>query len=107
MPLTNALPHSVSNSKHAQIRQGRGRSTWSRRSSRPRLERLEQRTLLSVNMVTSNSDSGSGSLREVIADASAGDTIEFAESVTSPIVLTGGAITISENLTINGPAQTN
>jgi hypothetical protein len=57
-------------------------------------------------MVTNSADRGSGSLRTVIANASAGDTIEFNMSsghVTSPITLTSGQITISKNLTIVGP----
>jgi hypothetical protein len=57
-------------------------------------------------MVTNSLNTGSGSLRTVIANASAGDTIEFNMSggnVTSPITLTSGQITISKNLTIVGP----
>src|SRR5262249_10599126 len=77
-----------------------------RTSSRPLLECLEQRTLLNVDMVTNSLNTGSGSLRTVIANASAGDTIEFnmsAGNVTSPITLTSGQINITKNLTIVGP----
>ncbi|MGC2503405.1 MAG: Ig-like domain repeat protein [Silvibacterium sp.] len=51
--------------------------------------------------VTDLNDSGSGSLRDAITNASSGDTIEF--SVTGIITLASGLPTISENLTIEGP----
>jgi hypothetical protein len=75
-----------------------------RRSARPRLEFLEQRTLLNTDMVTSDGDTGSGTLRTVIANAAAGDIIEFNMSdFTSPITLTSGVIDITKNLSIEGP----
>jgi hypothetical protein len=47
-----------------------------------RLEWLETRRLLAIDMVTSNLDDGStGTLRSVIAGAAAGDTIEFQSSI--------------------------
>ena len=51
--------------------------------------------------VTSAADSGSGSLRQAISSASAGDTINV--SVGGTIVLTSGALPIRQNLTIIGP----
>jgi hypothetical protein len=51
--------------------------------------------------VTSTADSGAGSLRDAIAAASSGDNINI--SVTGTIALTGGALTITKNLTISGP----
>src|SRR6266478_1002380 len=51
--------------------------------------------------VTSTADSGSGSLRDAIASAAAGDTIGF--SVTGTITLTSGELLIVKNLTISGP----
>ena len=51
--------------------------------------------------VTNTNDSGAGSLRQAIADAGAGGTINFA--VTGTITLTGGQLTINKNLTISGP----
>jgi len=51
--------------------------------------------------VTSTADSGAGSLRDSIAAASSGDTINI--SVTGTIILTGGTLTISKSLTISGP----
>ena len=55
-----------------------------------------------TDMVTSTADSGSGSLRDVIANAANGDTIEF--SVTGTITLTSGEVFISQgSLNITGP----
>ena len=53
--------------------------------------------------VTNNNDSGSGSLRSVIANACQGETITFASSVISPINLTSDQLVIDKDLTINGP----
>ena len=44
---------------------------------RPRLDPMEDRTLLSTVTVMNNHDSGPGSLRAAIAAASSGDTIDF------------------------------
>jgi hypothetical protein len=55
--------------------------------------------------VTSLADSGPGSLRDSIASASPGDTINF--GVTGTITLTSGELLISKNLTISGPGTTN
>lgn len=57
-----------------------------------------------INLVVSNNnDSGTGSLRSVIANACAGSTITFAPSVRGAITLTSGELLIHKNLTINGP----
>jgi len=53
--------------------------------------------------VTSLNDSGAGSLREAIAGAGIGDTIEF--SLAGTIILTGGPLTIGQDLTIIGPTE--
>ena len=53
--------------------------------------------------VTNDHDSGTGSLRQAIADAAGGDTITFAPGVTGPITLTTGQLTIDKNLTVTGP----
>ena len=52
--------------------------------------------------VTNGNDSGPGSLRQAIIDASPGDTINFAPSVTT-VNLTSGELVIDKNLTITGP----
>jgi len=53
--------------------------------------------------VTNGNDSGLGSLRHAISfDASPGDTINFAPSVTT-VTLTSGELVINKNLTITGP----
>src|SRR6266404_2173826 len=52
--------------------------------------------------VTSGADSGTGTLRQAILDASAGDTINFAAGITT-INLTSSELLIDKNLTINGP----
>ena len=58
----------------------------------------------STDTVTNCSDSGAGSLRQAVIDASAGDTIDFAPSPScSLITLTSGDIEITKNLTIDGP----
>jgi parallel beta-helix repeat protein len=59
-----------------------------------------------AGVVTSLADSGPGSLRQVMADASPGDTITFA--VTGTITLTSGPLPIADNglsntITITGP----
>jgi hypothetical protein len=74
-----------------------------RRSFVPRLEGLEDRTVPSTLTVTTNADSGPGSLRAVIASASAGDTIVFSSILTGQtIALTTGELDITKNLTISG-----
>src|SRR6266550_2221128 len=52
--------------------------------------------------VTNGNDDGSGSLRHAILDASSGDTINFAPSVTT-VTLTSGELVIDKDLIITGP----
>src|ERR1700678_355853 len=74
-----------------------------RRARQALLEALEPRQLLSTDVVTNLNDSGSGSLRQTIASASAGDTIEFASNLSGgTLALTSGQLLISESLTITG-----
>ena len=57
-------------------------------------------------LVTNTNDSGSGSLRDALAAASDGDTIN-ATSVSGTILLTSGELQINHNVTINGPGAGN
>ena len=52
--------------------------------------------------VCNGNDSGSGSLRQAILDASSGDTITFAPRVTT-VTLVNGELVINKNLIITGP----
>lgn len=51
--------------------------------------------------VTNTNDSGPGSLRQALADANDGDTIEFA--VNGTIGLTTGELPVNKSMTISGP----
>ncbi len=51
--------------------------------------------------VTNTNDSGAGSLRQALADAYNGDTIDF--GVTGTITLTTGELLVDKNVTISGP----
>lgn len=53
--------------------------------------------------VTNTNDSGAGSLRQTIADASSGDTINFDAAVTGTILLSSGELSIDKSLSIVGP----
>jgi hypothetical protein len=56
--------------------------------------------------VTNTNDSGSGSLRDALAVANDGDTID-ATGVSGTILLTSGELQINHNVTINGPGAGN
>jgi hypothetical protein len=53
--------------------------------------------------VTNTNDSGAGSLRQAIADANDGDTIDF--GVTGTITLTTGELPVYKSISINGPGS--
>ena len=53
--------------------------------------------------VANTNDSGAGSLRQAIADANPGDTIDFNLPSGSTITLNGNELSIDKNLTIKGP----
>jgi hypothetical protein len=55
----------------------------------------------SIITVTNLADNGAGTLRQAIADAASGDTINFA--VTGTITLTNGELLLTNNLNILGP----
>ncbi len=70
----------------------------------PRLESLEDRTLLSIWTVTNPADSGDGSLRAAIAAGQSGDQIVFDTSLKGQaITLTSGQLAITQSLDIEGP----
>jgi hypothetical protein len=84
------------------------RATSPRRGLVLRLEALEDRAVPSTLTVTNLLDSGPGSLRAAVttANTSAGaDTIQFAPGLHGTITL-GSELSITEDLTINGPGST-
>jgi len=54
--------------------------------------------------VTNTNDSGAGSLRQALADANDGDTIQFSVTTPATITLTGGVLVVNKSVTISGPA---
>ena len=54
-----------------------------------------------VITVTNTNDSGPGSLRQALAIANDGDTIEFA--ITGTITLTSGQLAVNKSVTVSGP----
>ncbi len=84
-------------------RSRRGAARGSRTRFLPRLDRMEDRALLSTLTVMNNHDSGPNSLRADIAIAKNGDTIDFASSLKGEtITLTSGELDITTSLTIDG-----
>src|SRR5262249_46007212 len=78
------------------------------RRCRPALESLEGRELLSTLTVISAADHGVGTLRQAIALANSGDTIQFSPSLNGhTISRTSGELKITKSLTIQGPGSTN
>jgi hypothetical protein len=57
--------------------------------------------------VTNTNDNGVGSLRDALASAIDGDTIQFNPSPNSIITLTGGALAITKALMIGGSTSNN
>jgi hypothetical protein len=53
--------------------------------------------------VTNKNDSGAGSLRQAISDATNGDTIVFDPTLTGAITLTSGELLLNKSITLNGP----
>jgi hypothetical protein len=70
----------------------------------PRLESLEERTVLSTLTVLNNLDKGPGSLRDTITNSKDGDTIVFAPGLAGQtITLTSDQLTLNKSLDIEGP----
>ena len=101
MRLTSLLPDRTWSSQRSHNHLGFRRPPPQRRSSVPRPEVLEDRTVLSPLIVTSSADSGPGSLRDTIAAAPSGATIEFAKGIHT-ITLTSGELDITKSLDIVG-----
>ncbi len=77
-----------------------------RRQTRLHVEALEDRCLPSTLTVLNLNDSGVGSLRQAVLDANAAtgaDVINFAQGLKGQIILTSGALTITDDLAIAGP----
>jgi hypothetical protein len=75
-----------------------------RQSFLPRIEILEDRTVLSTWTVTRPADTGDGSLRVAIAAAQSGDQIVFDPSLHGQaITLTSGQLALTKSLDIEGP----
>jgi hypothetical protein len=95
---------------------------WMRRGSRgnrgtrrvgPRLDMvgmardhiLEPRTLLSTIVVSNPNDSGPGSLRSAVADATNGDSIVFSNRLAGRTITLQSEIEVTNNISISGPAS--
>src|SRR5580704_10965446 len=93
---------------------------WMRRGSRgnrgtrrvgPRLDMvgmardhiLEPRTLLSTIVVSNPNDSGPGSLRSAVADATNGDSIVFSNRLAGRTITLQSEIEVTNNISISGP----
>src|SRR5215468_10976245 len=73
------------------------------------LEQLEDRLALTTYTVTTLADGVAGSLRDAITQANAHhgtDTIKFQPRLTGTMILTGGELDITDDLTITGPGAT-
>lgn len=64
---------------------------------------LSASALATTHTVTNTNDSGAGSLRQAIANAASGDTINFSLSYPATITTTSGILFIDKSLTITGP----
>ncbi len=108
-PFTTETPMSIQpRFQSANSALTRRRPTGSRRpASRPCLEPLEGRRLLTTFTVLNLQDSGPGSLRGAILAANGApgaDQIRFAPAARDgAITLTGGQLSITDDLTIDGP----
>jgi predicted outer membrane repeat protein len=70
-------------------------------------DNLQLAPLSATLTVTSTADSGPGTLRDALATASDGDTINFSVAANSIITLTSGELTVNTSVTIDGSTATN
>lgn len=101
------LPVTFSNCPTARIRfyeyNGSGGNTGSR--AKIGIDNVAVTSVLPSLVVTTNNNSGAGSLRQAIADALPGSTITFAPNLSgSTILLTSGQLFLNKNLTIDASA---
>jgi hypothetical protein len=67
-------------------------------------QRTTWRAFTSTITVTNTNDSGPGSLRQALADADDGDTIQFDSALNGEtITLTSGELVVADSITISGP----
>lgn len=82
-----------------------GRAPWAFRF-RPDVMQLDDRTAPAILTVTSIGDAGAGTIRDALALADNGDTIQFDPSLLGTTVnLTSGDLVVNKNVTIQGPAR--
>lgn len=63
---------------------------------------------MAIITVTTTADSGTGSLREAIANAQSGDTVKFSSNLANQkITLTGGQLTVNKGISIDGSEAPN
>src|SRR5262245_44833028 len=106
MSLTSLLRCLNLASRRTRCNRGRHPNRHQQRCFVPRLEGLECRTLPSTFTVLDLADSGPGSLRQAVLDANANpgaDVIDFAPQLSGTIALTGGQLSITDHLRIDGP----
>src|SRR4051812_27705122 len=101
--LRSALAPSRGQRKH------RRRGSHRAPTHRPSLEVLEDRVVPSTFTVKNLADTGAGSLRQAVLDANANpgaDVIRFGPHARDGIItLTGGELSITDSLTIDGPGD--
>ncbi len=107
MWLTSLLPGRSFDLLRHGTRLSHRRPTPRRRSAAPRLEVMEDRTVLSTLTVMNINDSGPGSLRQAILDANSNgsttNTINFAPALAGQtITLTSGELKITKSVNIVG-----
>jgi len=99
---TPRFPERILVSLRDRVPTGSRRSSHRRRFAAFRLERLEERTVLSPLFVTSSANSGPGTLRDTIALASSGATIYFELPKNVHTITLKSELDIDKSLDIEG-----